>query len=289
MVLEAIDYTNEYSLSAEIDKAVLTTKTAETEITVYFDIIKAHSIQVSDNITDNWLEDSTVINDAIGLAPITCTLSGLSGEKIYKPAPDFDFEASLYNAKSDKLGKYADKYVTPNKLSVIQQLLPSVDTYTQGAKNAYSLLKNNIDRYTRIYNDLFGENKKSSNTTIQTQQTQLQTRLQSVYEDLMALRNERTAFTVITPYTTLENMYIQSITFNQENILHATDLNITLKQGNFRETEYTKANKSTQAEYNQMSTALNDNEAVNLGKTQGKFKSLLKGGLGVVGKIIGYY
>lgn len=256
----------------------LSASTSKIEITVFFDVIKSHEISVSDNMTDNWLEDNTVINDCIGLSPIICTLSGISGEQVYKPAPDKLYEAALYKAKNSKLGEFADKYNMPNKLHALEMLLPAVDTYTQTAKNVYSFLKNNGERYAKIYKELTTKEQKPT-----------QTRLQQIYSDLMQLRSERTAFTITTPYDTLEDMYIQSIKLNQDNYLHATDLNITLKQGNFKETEFTKTNEKTLSEYNAMSKALNDDEAVNLGKASGKFMSLLKGGWGIIGKLLGFY
>ena len=50
---------------------------------LYFDIIQEHSINLQSQITDNWLENNSPVNDHIANSPLIISLKGISGELIY--------------------------------------------------------------------------------------------------------------------------------------------------------------------------------------------------------------
>lgn len=244
-------------------------------IAMVFDVIKNHSIQMNNNITDNWLENNTVVNDAIAVSPVVITLSGLSSEIVFKNE-DVKILQKLYDGV-DKLGdKFANKYVSPNKLTALAALYPPVDNVTQTAKNIINSVSDNVERYVKIFKDIFGEKKDIEKT-----------RLQSICDDLEAARVNRTEFTAQTPFGTFEQMYIQSVSLNQENINHTADISITLKRLNFSDVNTTAPDAKVLEVYNYTAKMQNDDNALNLGKVQG-FKSLLKLGTGAFGKVLGF-
>ena len=51
----------------------------------YFDIIREHSVSIQNQITDNYLENNTAVQDHIAHSPITVTLGGLAGEVYFTP------------------------------------------------------------------------------------------------------------------------------------------------------------------------------------------------------------
>ena len=232
--------------------------TLDNNIAVYFDVIESHSVEINDNITDNWLENSTVVNDCITQSPIIITLSGVSGELVYTPSTNKGWLSGLYSAINDKL--LADNnYVLTNKLSTIPALYPPVDNITQMAKNVITTVENNVKRYQKIIENLF-KSKEELN----------QTRLKGIYENLKSLRDSSKVsgdgLIVETPYGTFKDMFIQSIKLTQGNVDHITDISVSLKQIRFSDVENTEADKEVLAELN--ATAREQEE--NHGKVQGK-------------------
>ena len=214
----------------------------DNNLALYFDVITSHSIAVNDNITDNWLENSTVVNDCVALSPLTVTLSGISAELVYKPG--------------FKIPKLQQVYETiDNKLSPISAIYPPVDNITQTAKNLISVIDDNIDRYKRIYDEIKNPVERQS-------------RLKGVYASLMTLRGARLPFVIEIPFTDepLENMYIQSLTSTQDNQGNIMDISVTLKQLNFSEVKTTSANANVLAELNAQARVQEENK----GNVQGK-------------------
>lgn len=235
----------------------------DNNLAVYFDIITDHSINISNNITDHYLENNTAIQDAIAHAPIECSINGLIGELVYVPSTNNSkYLGRMYEAINTKIdlkkigadkihGEYRD-YVVTNKLSAIGQLLPPVDNLTQLAKNAVVYVEETIERYKKIYKNV----KRNIND---------KTRLQSVYETLTKLRDTNTAITVTTPFTTLYNMYFTSIEFNQGNEEHIASLNVSLKELKFTDIKMTDPDQNVLEKYNKITRA----EVENNGKADG--------------------
>lgn len=251
-----------------------------TNIALYFDTILTHSVNLESNITDNWLENSSVVNDCVALPPLTVTLEGLSGELIYSPSLYQDFIDQFWNTTNTQLtAEYIKgrglEYQITEKLSPISSLYPPLDNVTQTAINIKNAVIGNYNKYKAVYNRFKKTNQNPGGMAVNTPNGIAQTRLQMVYENLSSLRISRSALTVITPYATFENMYIQSITLTQDNLNHITDMSVTLKQLSFSEVKTTKADPNTLAKFNQAARA----ETENLGKVQGQNKSVITQGI----------
>lgn len=209
------------------------------KIAFYFDVINEHSINIENNITDNYLENNTAIQDAIAHAPITITLSGLIGELVYIPSTNNErFLNRVYNfINKDKQGDYLNNYVVTDKLSAIGQLFPPVDNLTQLAKNAVVYVEDTIGRHKKIYDNI-------------TRNIKEKTRLQQVYKDLKDIRDLNIELIVVTPFGSFAGMYIQNINFSQSNENHIANISVTLKELNFTDIIVTEANQAVLARYN---------------------------------------
>ena len=225
------------------------------EAAYYFEkngILQEHSISVQNQITDNYIENNTAIQDHIAQNPIMVSLSGLVGELVYKPPTQIlNF---LYKGANDLIDrKYTNERVSTDKLLAIPQLLPPVDNVTQMAKNAVQYVEASVDRYIKVAQNFISETDKI-------------TQLEKIYAKFLAFRANNTELRVITPFKEFDNMYIQSITFRQGNENFIGDIQLTLKQTQKATTQTTKPNDKVMAIYN----ACQRTEEANHGKAQGK-------------------
>lgn len=235
----------------------------DNDLAIYFDVITDHSISITNNITDNYLENNTAIQDTIAHAPLECSINGMIGELVYIPSTNNPrYLRRIYEDINSKLhareilgsqidGEYSN-YVATDKLSTLGQLLPPVDNVTQLAKNAVVYVEDSIDRYKKIYKNLKRNLKE-------------QTRLQTVYETLKKLSDTNTSLIVTTPFQTLYNMYIQNIDFDQGNENHTANISISLKQLNFTVINITDPDQNVISKYSKEAQA----QVENNGKADG--------------------
>lgn len=210
----------------------------------YFDIITEHSLNLNTQITDNWLENNTVINDHIANQPLTITLRGLKGELYYVPNTQTK-DYLLDKINNSKAGAIF------NKLSNIPALYPPIDNYTQAAVNIQQYVDASISRYVKLVTKFFNNNYESE--------------IRAIYQRFNQMRELKAPFEVETPYATFKNMYIQSLVLRQGNQLHVSDVEVTFKQVNFTDTLTTKTDEKVLAWCNDMQRA----EVENHGNVQG--------------------
>ncbi len=245
-------------VSMTVDKQAVQTKKEEPTINfagAYFSIISEHAINIQNQITDNYLENNTAVQDHIAHSPITVTLSGIIAEKTFVPN-DADTNSVLERAKQETSIK------PTNKLTTLASLLPPVSNAMQIARNAKDYVTASYERYKTIW-----KNIPNTNDAFLPPYVDIRTPiLKGVYKALIKLRETNASFTVETPFETFKNMYIQSISFRQGNENYVGDISITLKQLRFAEVKTTKANKDVMAKYNEWARAQEENN----GKAQGK-------------------
>lgn len=232
------------------------------ETVYYFDIITSHGINIQNQITDNYLENNTAVQDHIAHAPIMITLGGMSGElKYVEPIVKNDIAASIIS-----------------KLGFLAFITPSVSNVTQLAMNIYNYADSSINRYSNIAKK-FATTKNPLNALFGLTPTLKETRLQEIFRKLKLLRDTNTALVVNTPYATFENMYIQSLTLRQENVNYTTDIELTLKQLQFAEVRFDKVDETVMSKYNAIAQAkAEDNGKMNSkDSTIGKFISQFRG------------
>ena len=215
----------------------------------YFDVIKDHSIDIQNQITDNWLEDGSAIQDHIAHNPITISLSGLSGEIVFRSPANFKDDM---NSILENFGKQYDDKNMPkinskfskqiNKLGALSALYPSVSNITQLARNAYGYVEQSVSRYANVLSRFLGKEAK-------------ETRLEEIFNRLSTISANGTALVVQTPFKTFQNMHIISLSLKQDEENYVCDISMTLKQCNFFSIGHAKANPNVVAIYNQQASA----------------------------------
>ncbi len=223
----------------------------------WFSTIVEDTLNLQSQITDNYIENNTAIQDHIAISPLTVTLRGYVGEVEFRPP--VSFSNFLVTGKYDEYAS-TDKYdpVIAEKLSPLSALLPPVDNVTKMAKNAAQYVETSFNRYKRIYKQLNSLGKKGQKQATESVQQYTAQRLKEMWEN-------RTLVEVISPYGFYENMAIQSISFIQGNTTTQSELSVTLKQINYATTRTTKPNDKVMAIYN----ACQRTEEANHGKAQG--------------------
>lgn len=74
------------TVSRKADKSIrYPEQMPDPRIALYFDTIEEHTLNIQNQITDNYIENNTSIQDHIAHAPITISMRGLIGEVVYKP------------------------------------------------------------------------------------------------------------------------------------------------------------------------------------------------------------
>ncbi len=262
--------------------AVVTTQRYDNSILIdnanyFFDIVNQIGVQLQSNITDNWVENNTAIQDHIALNPLTLNLRGISGEKVYKYDPA-EAERLLAQARIEAvkagnslitnmlgqlgLSRAADLY---NKLAPLAILYPSVSNISQLARNAYDYVESSYNRYSTLVNNFLGKSNPVDSFLGTETNIPSQTRLREIFEQLSALRASRTALVVSTPYSVFSNMYITSLELVQNEENYITDIALNLKKIEFAETKTDKADNNVLAQYCAYGRAQESNN----GKAQG--------------------
>ncbi len=232
--------------------------TLDNNVGAYFDIIQEHSITIQNQITDNYLENNTAVQDHIAQSPLIVSLRGISGEIVFRPP------TQTRDKINEQFKKYSDKipnFISVDKLKELPVILPPVSNMTQLARNATQYIETSVNRYMKIYKS-FGEDKLNR-----------ETQLQKVFNRFLRLRAANIPLRVETPYKLepLDNMYIQSLTLRQGNENFVTDIELTLKQIQYADVKTTEVDTNVMAKYNALARAKEENN----GKTQGT-QSLLK-------------
>lgn len=235
------------------------------DIYYYFDIVTEHSISLQNQITDNWVENNTAIQDHIAQSPLTITLRGLSAyknltyttEQAENDAEKLLLEIKQRNSIQDKT----------SKLTALSVLFPEVCNITQLAINAYNYANESINRYKGIANKFINSNSPMDKATGSKSRNE-ETRLMEIYRKLSTLRSLNTAFIVATPYGAYENMYIQSLLLRQGENNYVTDIELTMKQINFANTITTEADKEVLSRLSKIQKALEKNKGLSQGTRQ---------------------
>ncbi len=221
----------------------------------WFSIVTEDTLNLQSQITDNYIENNTAVQDHIAISPVVITLRGYVGEVEFKPPTVFT------NYLTDKINNYTSNTLgitVSDKLGAISALLPPVDNVTQAARNAVQYVESSFNRYKRIYNQLMSLSKKDQKQVTESVQQYVARNLKEMWEN-------RTLVEVVTPYGFYKNMAIQSITLTQGNTTTQSELSVSLKQLNFAETQTTKPDTERMAIYN----ACARTEVEDCGKMQG--------------------
>ena len=245
---------------------------------LFFNTVTDDTVNFQSNITDNWVENNTVIQDHIAVSPVTVTMRGLLGELVYtseQAVKDYESvlaQANVLNSKDAVLGQFGNLKFNDadGKLTAINAYFPEASNATQLAQSMWDRHEASAKKARKIANILIGQannnlaSKMNAYSGLSTNARQ--SKIKQISEELKNYWIERKPFTVNTPFGDFENMYIQSVTLHQGNENFIGEIDITLKQLRFAQTLTTKADKEVLAKYNACARA----EEQNYGKAQGE-------------------
>lgn len=233
------------------------------KIRLFFNTVTNDSVGFQSQITDNYVENNTAIQDHIAISPITVTLHGLCGEKVYtlQEALNTDSNALAYQEYVNR--KKEAEIEANKKLGAIEVYFPQFSNATALAFNIEALIDATKQKAKVVWDKLQNKN----NTNINQQFTSYsglnsnlrESKIKEMAGHLKDAWQARKAFIVNTPFGTYENMYIQSVTLTQGNENYICDLDVTLKQLRFSDVAYTEADKSVLSKYNSLQQAQEQN------------------------------
>lgn len=211
------------------------------EIQYYFDVRTEETIDVGCDITDQYVENNSAIQEHVALRPIEITLTGFVGEKVYRPQ-------DLYTSKFSG---------TFSKLNPILSFVPPVSSYAETIIGGVSYIESSIRRYV--------ENAKNIVNIFSKNKTQT-ARQGALLNELITIRNMRKLVTVyIENIGKFENYLIKNVRMSQEDSIYQSRLIVELKQYNSVSTQTVALDLS---KYKDRVAAQRAQEE-NLGKVQG--------------------
>ena len=180
-----------------------------------FDTRGEESATLESDITDNWVEDNTTMQDHIGLKPLTITLRGYVGELTNKPDVD--------------LQQIEQKYLNLSKnepqlsLAALNPFLPALTTQAQyvvnRAEEVYGIYKKanrNIDRL----------EDRMAGVAVPDVSNQ-----QKVWGRFYDIWKKRSRVTVYTPFGVYNSMAILSLNARQdEDSSYISEFSVTFKE-----------------------------------------------------------
>ena len=252
---------------------------------LFFQTVTDDTVNFQSQMTDNWVENNTAIQDHIAISPVIITMRGFVGELAYTSTEaELDYERELAQANAInsaeptilQFGNYFKQTDSGGKLSAISAFFPEVSNVTQLAQNMWDKHEASQRKARRIFNTLFNQNKQTLNSKM-TAYSGLSSNLREskLKETCETLKNywlNRLPLTADTPFGNFDNMYITSVSLHQGNENFIGEIDITLKQLRFAQTLTTEADKDVLAKYNAYARAQEENN----GKAQGRNVSAIK-------------
>ena len=182
-----------------------------------FDVADDETIELDADITDHYVENGTAVQDHIALRPERVTVRGLVGE--YK---------HIVEGKQTTLQKATKKLTTlASYLPPLSDAASAIYKGLQGKNENASLsfLSGSLNNVTNTAMDLF---KAYRNVNIP------QTEQQKAFIFFEALRNNRSLFTIQTPFRYYTDMAVESIRTTQSGFSRdQSDFEVTFKKMRF--------------------------------------------------------
>lgn len=180
-----------------------------------FDTRGEESATLESDITDNWVEDNTTMQDHIGLKPLTITLRGYVGELTNKVDPDLQQIEEKYRNLSPKL---------PNlSISALNPFLPQLTTQAQQivnrAEEVYGIYKKANIGVDRLEDRMAGVSVPDVSNQ------------QKVWGRFYDIWKKRSRVTVYTPFGVYNSMAILSLNAKQdEDSAYISEFSVTFKE-----------------------------------------------------------
>lgn len=251
--------TNDPQGSMEEQDALKNRYTSD-NIKLFFDTVTDDSVSFQSQITDNYVENNTAIQDHIAISPITVTLHGLCGEKVYT-VEDAKREEEKVIAQYNSTNRARELEIRGQKLGAIEAYIPQFSNATALAHNVFEFAKATVQKALTVVGTYKSSFKIDSDFTSYAglDSNKRNTKIRDMATYLKDAWQSRKAYVVNTPFGIYDNMYIQSVALHQGNENYICELDVTLKQLRFSDVETTEADKSVLSKYNSLQQAQEQN------------------------------
>ena len=183
-----------------------------------FDYEGDDEIILESEITDHYAEDNSSVQDHIALRPYRVTLRGFVSELILPGTGSGLFGAlTTLQSTMGTVNAYLGKY-TPQALQTLQGKVSAAVSTVQNYANTASPYLNQAKNIATLFGGATGAPTKQ----------------QQAFVALSQLRDQRQIFNVLTPWTLLKGMAIESLVFIQpRDSVSRSDIVVTMKQMRF--------------------------------------------------------
>lgn len=183
-----------------------------------FDYEGDDQIMLESDITDHYAEDNSSVQDHIALKPYKITLRGFVSELILPSTGQGVFGAlTTLQSKMGTVNAYLGKY-TPQALQKLQGNASRAVSQVQNYANTASQYLNQAKNIAALFGGGTGAPTKQ----------------QQAFVALASLRDQRQIFNVLTPWSLLPGMAVETLVFVQsKDSKTRTDISVTMKQMRF--------------------------------------------------------
>lgn len=196
----------------------------QTEVYI-FDTRGDEEVVLESDITDNWVEDNSTMQDHIGLKPETITLSGYVGELTNTPR---EKEQAYYETASS-----INQAITP--------LLPNLTTQSQ-------YIFNRVQETYDVYNKANKTVERIENTLAKIPVPQEASKQQQAFGKFYEMWKTRQLSTVYTPFGAYNSMAIEKVTAKQsEDGVYVSEFSVTFKKVRIAKAIYTTKKQAGRA------------------------------------------
>lgn len=199
--------------------------------TLLFDYEGQNQIMADTDSTDHYSEDNTALQNQVSIRPVEIVVSGFVGELNDIAPPELL-----------PLKRAAERLTTVG--AFVPELTTSAIIAYNRARFAYDVAANAINSATAAWSSISNAvtgRGESPNTIISSEGVFVgdnQNKQQVMFQQFFQYRNNRTLFTVQTPWAVFKNMIIKSLNpVQDEESNMVTRFDITFKQMNFARTK----------------------------------------------------
>ena len=240
-----------------------------------FDTVISEEYTRQADITDQYVENNSTIQDHYAIKPAELTIKGFVAEVTYQREDSQFLEEELKKAQEEAK-------VSKNLLKIATTVCPTVSNYMNIATGAYDYVSDSVKKIANVFpqaekvvkklketgskiKNKFVKNKEVDTTKDATSSSGNNQQL--VANLLNEYMENREPVQWRNSYGEFQDYYILDFSFSQENSTYASELTIRLKKINFVETVKTNVDYSTYFSI----TAQQNAEIENKGNTQGEF------------------
>lgn len=212
------------------------------DIHYMFDIIESNDLSAEADITNNYVENNSAVQDHMVLKPLEYTLRGFVAEKVFQRRQE------ITDRISDSL----------SKIQPIAALAPALSSYAQAVINASSFIEASVNRYVkslRNIKNMFSKDK-----------TETKSKQEQIAQSLILLQRDRILVDLKTPFGSFKNFLIKSVKISQADTTSQSELTVTVQEYRSVATETTKVDTEKYAGRVASQKAITED----LGKAKGK-------------------